>query len=159
MLILTIFQNSSLELRKLFLHMFGTWVFMPSYYTVWFSCHKSSSLFLMSDKPQMYQHDFISLSVNLLFSFRVINYILTLSIPNSIWYCGTIALRGSVSIRTSSSVFKEWNGTRTGNLPTNSCNNPHGTIKILCHTLSFNSTLWHKRNLEQGQLHPTSIQC
>lgn len=45
----------------------------------------------------------------------------TLSMPNRIWYWWTIAFFGSVNILINRSWFSEWNGTRTGNLPTNSC--------------------------------------
>lgn len=45
----------------------------------------------------------------------------TLSIPKRIWYWWTIAFFGSVSILINRSWFSEWNGTKTGNRPTNSC--------------------------------------
>lgn len=44
----------------------------------------------------------------------------TLSKSNNNLNCLTVLFLGSVRIRTSKFLFKEWNGTRTGNLPTNS---------------------------------------
>lgn len=42
------------------------------------------------------------------------------SIASSLWYCGTSAFLGSVRMRTSIVLSRLWNGTNTGNLPTNS---------------------------------------
>lgn len=44
----------------------------------------------------------------------------TWSMPNKARYCGTKAFFGSVNILTSISTSNEWNGTKTGNRPTNS---------------------------------------
>lgn len=44
----------------------------------------------------------------------------TWSMPNKTRYCGTKAFFGSVNILTSISTSNEWNGTKTGNRPTNS---------------------------------------
>jgi hypothetical protein len=95
--------------------------------------------YITSHRCQNDFYNFLSIFIN-----RVRNWTLTLSILNNIWYWGTKALRGSVSIRTRSSVFNEWNGTRTGNLPTNSCNKPHGTIRFVCNTAAYNSSQAYK---------------